>query len=130
MSAKRVNTQEGLIALLDPVSHLEQLKATLAQLKLQASSAIIQADLLGLVKEEDTDEVRENRKKHEEAVEDLTRAILYTERVIKKWQVKADRKGQAEMKRGRTLSRRERRENDREVAKLVKAVKDPKDPNE
>ena len=120
MNAKKVTTQEGLIALLDPISHLKQLRDTLEQLKMQASSTIIQADLLGLVKEEDTEEVRESKEKYKQSVDDLTRAILYVEETIKEWAPKALRKEHAKMERGRTLSRRERRENDRELAKRVK----------
>ena len=61
MSAKVRKTQEDLRAILDPETHLEQLRSTLAQLKMQASTTVIGSDLLGEVKEEDTDEEKERK---------------------------------------------------------------------
>ncbi len=131
MTAKRVKSADTLRALLDPEAHLEQLRNTLEQLKVQASSTVIQGDLLGEPKEDDEPDIKAKKEAYEKLSGELTDAILKTQKWIEEWAPIANQKAEAEGKVVRIKSRKERRKIDRElgakmeVDNLKEAVREP-----
>ncbi len=119
MSAKRLKSADQLRALLDPEAHLEQLRNTLEQLKVQASSTVIQGDLMGEAKESDDPDLKAKKEGYEKLSGELTDAILKTQKWIEEWAPRANRKAEKDGKVVRIKSRREQRETDRELANRV-----------